>query len=76
MGMDIPNIHYIVHYSPPSVMEDYLQEVGRAGRNEDMYKEVGFSVENPIPTICLWSKEDIKKAKEQLIQGNSKLEQP
>ena len=69
MGMDIPNIHYIVHLMPPSVMEDYLQEVGRAGRNEDMYKEVGFSTENPIPTMCLCSKDDIKKAREQLLQN-------
>ena len=69
MGMDIPNIHYIVHLMPPSVMEDYLQEVGRAGRNEDMYKAVGFSTENPIPTVCLCSKDDIKKAREQLLQN-------
>lgn len=69
MGMDIPNIHYIVHLMPPSVLEDYLQEVGRAGRNEEMYKAVGFSVDNPIPTLCLCSKDDIKKAKEQLLQS-------
>ena len=69
MGMDIPNIHYIVHLMPPSVLEDYLQEVGRAGRNEDMYKAVGFSVNNPIPTVCLCSKDDIKKAREQLLQS-------
>lgn len=69
MGMDIPNIHYIVHLMPPSVMEDYLQEVGRAGRNEDMYKAIGFSVDNPIPTLCLCSKDDIKKSKEQLLQN-------
>lgn len=69
MGMDIPNIHYIVHLMPPSVMEDYLQEVGRAGRNEAMYKAVGFSAENPIPTMCLCSTEDIKKAREQLLQS-------
>ena len=69
MGMDIPNIHYIVHLMPPSVMEDYLQEVGRAGRNEDMYKAVGFSTDNPIPTVCLCSKDDIKKAREQLLQN-------
>ena len=69
MGMDISNIHYIVHLMPPSVLEDYLQEVGRAGRNEDQYKKVGFSVDNPIPTICLFSKDDIKKAKEQLLQN-------
>ena len=69
MGMDLPNIHYIVHLMPPSVMEDYLQEVGRAGRNEDMYKAVGFSADNPIPTVCLCSKDDIKKAREQLLQN-------
>lgn len=69
MGMDIPNIHYIVHLMPPSVLEDYLQEVGRAGRNEEMYKAVGFSVDNPIPTVCLCSKDDIKKSKEQLLQS-------
>ena len=69
MGMDIPNIHYIVHLMPPSVMEDYLQEVGRAGRNKKMYLDAGFSESNPIPTLCLCSKDDIKKAKEQLLQS-------
>lgn len=69
MGMDIPNIHYIVHLMPPSVMEDYLQEVGRAGRNKKMYVNAGFSESNPIPTLCLCSKDDIKKAKEQLLQN-------
>ena len=69
MGMDIPNIHYIVHLMPPSVMEDYLQEVGRAGRNKKMYIDAGFSESNPIPTLCLFSKDDIKKAKEQLLQS-------
>lgn len=69
MGMDIPNIHYIVHLSPPNVLEDYLQEVGRAGRNKSMYELAGFNEENPIPTVCLFSKEDIKKSREQLLQS-------
>ena len=69
MGMDIPNIHYIVHLSPPNVLEDYLQEVGRAGRNEAMYQRVGFSDDNPIPTVCLFSREDIRQAREQLRQS-------
>lgn len=70
MGMDIPNVHYILHYSPPSVLEDYLQEVGRAGRNKQMYEDVGFSVDNPIPALCLYSTEDMGKIREQLHMGS------
>ena len=32
MGMDIPDIHWVVHLSPPGYLEDFLQEVGRIGR--------------------------------------------
>lgn len=69
MGMDIPNIHYIVHLCPPSVLEDYLQEVGRAGRRKDDYLLAGFSKDNPIPTLCLYSTEDIRKSREQLLES-------
>ena len=69
MGMDIPNIHYIVHLSPPNVLEDYLQEVGRAGRKKEMYQMAGFSENNPIPTVCLYSPEDIRRSREQLLQS-------
>lgn len=69
MGMDIPNIHYVVHLSPPNVLEDYLQEVGRAGRKKEMYQMVGFSENNPIPTVCLYSPEDIRRSREQLLQS-------
>jgi len=52
MGMDIPNIHFVTHYSPPSTFEDFLQEVGRAGRNEKQRLEAGFNnSENPIKYI-------------------------
>ncbi len=32
MGMDIPDIHWAVHLSPPGYLEEYLQQVGRIGR--------------------------------------------
>ena len=75
MGMDIPNVHYIVHFSPPSVLEDYLQEVGRAGRSKEDYESAGFVGNKLLPTVCLVSKEDFKKAvmalaKEQTFEEN------
>lgn len=68
MGMDIPNVHYVVHYSPPSVLEDYLQEVGRAGRSTEKYKEA-FPDGSQIPALCLTSKDDFKKQKDLLVKS-------
>ena len=33
MGMNIPNIHTVVHYGPSSTIDNYVQESGRAGRD-------------------------------------------
>lgn len=66
MGMDIPNIHYVVHYSPPSVMEDFLQEVGRAGRDQKMYEDA-FAEGHQIPAVCMVSAEDFAKLKDLLM---------
>lgn len=38
LGMNIPNIHYVFHLTPPTFIEDYLQEVGRAARDKEMYE--------------------------------------
>lgn len=64
MGMDIPNIHYVYHLGPSSTFEDFLQEVGRAGRNKEKLKEAGFSVEKPIRTKCVLTRDDFRKLKD------------
>lgn len=69
MGMDIPNIHFVYHFGPSGTLEDYLQEVGRAGRNADKLNDAGFSNSNPIQTICFFEKDDFKKIKTLLHNG-------
>jgi len=66
MGMDIKNIHFIYHVEPASTFEDYLQEVGRAGRHKKMLVDAGFSSKNPIQTVCLFMEGDFKKLKDKL----------
>lgn len=69
MGMDITNIHFVYHLYPPQFIEDYLQEVGRAGRNKDLYLQAGFNQDNPIPTFCFVSAEDFRSLKTLLAQN-------
>ncbi len=33
LGVDIPNIRLVIHHSPLIGLDDYVQEIGRAGRD-------------------------------------------
>ena len=33
MGVNFKDIRYVVHYGPPRCIEDFVQEIGRAGRD-------------------------------------------
>lgn len=56
LGMNVKNIHFVGHLSPPSFIEDYLQEVGRAGRDINLLPQG----QKTLKAICLYTQNDIK----------------
>jgi ATP-dependent DNA helicase RecQ len=63
MGIDKPNVRFVVHYDLPRHIEGYYQETGRAGRD-------GL----PSEALLLFGTQDIVTAR-RLIDGNGNPEQ-
>lgn len=60
MGIDIPNIHFVFHQRPPSNLENYLQEIGRAGRDSQSREQAGME---KVRCILFYSETSFAKAK-------------
>jgi ATP-dependent DNA helicase RecQ len=58
LGVDKPDIRYVVHYQVPGALEAYVQEAGRAGRD-------GL----PARCILLWLPDDLAVQRHFLSEG-------
>lgn len=55
MGIDKPDVRYVLHYEIPNNLEAYYQEAGRAGRDEKEAQAIAF-----------WEQKDVDLMRKQL----------
>lgn len=63
MGVDCPNITCVVHWGPSETVEDYVQEIGRAGRDRQ-----------PVSALLFFTPCDKAHAEKSMIEYSTKHE--
>lgn len=57
MGIDKPDVRFVLHLNLPADLESYYQEAGRAGRDGQPAEAIAFSNEEDLAELEAWVKE-------------------
>ena len=60
LGINKPNVRYVIHFEPPRTLESYYQEIGRSGRD-------GL----PAEALFLVADKDITRIKKRISEGEN-----